>query len=134
MEYKVFTARLLSEIKTIYADSNWQAYLKDDDKLIRAFQNSLYVLGAFDNEKLVAFVRCVGDGEHIIVVQDLIVLSEYQHQGIGTCLFKYCWDKYQNVRMFQVITDIEDKVANNFYQSFNMKKLEEGRMISYFRM
>ncbi len=133
MEYKEFTTSLLSEIKAIYEDSNWQSYLKDDDKLVRAFHNSLYILGAFEDEKLVGFVRCVGDGEHIVLVQDLIVLSGYQQKGIGSYLFKHCWDKYKEVRMFQVVTDIEDKVDNYFYQSFNMKKLNEGHMISYFR-
>ncbi len=133
MEYKEFNASLLNEIKTIYADSNWYAYLKDDDKLKRAFDNSLYILGAFDNEKLVGFIRCVGDAEHIVLVQDLIVLSAYQQKGIGTYLFKHCWSKYSDVRMFQVVTDIEDKVDNHFYQSFNMRKLEEGHMVSYFR-
>ncbi len=133
MEYRIFTASLLDEIKLIYADSNWQSYLKDDDKLVKAFNNSLYILGAFEDGKLVGFIRCVGDGEHIVVVQDLIVLSEYQQKGIGSYLFKHCWDKYEDVRMFQVVTDIEDKIDNHFYQSFNMKKLEEGHMISYFR-
>ncbi len=132
-KYEVFDSSLLGEIKEIYSDSNWKAYLKDDDKLIRAFDNSLHVLGAFDGGKLVGFIRCVGDGEHILVVQDLIVLSEYQKKGIGTHLFKTCWDKYKDVRMFQVVTDIEDKVDNHFYQSFNMKKLNEGHMVSYFR-
>ncbi len=93
----------------------------------------MYIFGAFDKDKLVGFVRCIEDGEHIVVVQDLIVLSKYQQKGIGSYLFKHCWDKYQEVRMFQVVTDIEDKVDNHFYQSFNMKKIEEGHMVSYFR-
>lgn len=133
MEYRIFTASLLEDIKMIYADSNWQTYLKDDNKLIRAFNSSLYILGAFDKDKLVGFIRCVGDGEHVVIIQDLIILSKYQKKGIGTYLFKHCLDKYKDVRMFQVVTDIEDKIDNHFYQSFNMKKLEEGHMISYFR-
>ena len=39
----------------------------------------------------------------------------------------------KDVRMFQVVTDLEDEVDNRFYQSFGMKKLEEGHMVSYFR-
>ncbi len=132
-EYKEIDESYLKEIKEIYNDSNWMAYLKDDDKLIRALQNSLYFYGAFYKDKLVGFIRCVGDGEHVLVVQDLIVLKEYHKKGIGTYLFKYCWDKYINVRMFFVVTDINDEVNNKFYPSFNMKKLEKGDMISYFR-
>ncbi|WMJ22421.1 GNAT family N-acetyltransferase [Paludicola sp. MB14-C6] len=131
--YNVFDISLIEEVKEIYIDSNWSAYLKDDEKLKRAFDNSLYLLGTFDNGKLIGFIRCVGDGEHILIVQDLIVKSQYQKKGIGTHLFKAVWDKYVDVRMFQVITDIEDEVDNHFYQSFHMKKLEDGHMVSYFR-
>ena len=51
--------------------------------------------GAFDNNKLVGFIRCVGDEEHILVIQDLIIDVEYQRKGIGTKLFKYILDKYK---------------------------------------
>ena len=131
--YKEFNAELLDEVKAIYASESWSAYLKDDEKLARAFANSLYTLGAFEGEKLIGFVRCVGDGEHILLVQDLIVHPEYQRRRIGSTLFRVVWDKYADVRMFQVNTDMEDKRDNHFYQSFGMKKLEEGGMVSYFR-
>ena len=131
--YKEFNASLLGDVKEIYRSVYWQTYLQDDDKLKRAFENSLNLLGAFDGEVLVGFVRCVGDGEHIVLVQDLAVKPEYQKRRIGTTLFQMAWDKYKDVRMFQVVTDWEDEVDNHFYQSFGMKKLEEGHMVSYFR-
>lgn len=131
--YKEFGAEYLEEIRNLYGEEEWYAYLQDDEKLIRAFDNSLYILGAFEKDRLVGFVRCVGDGEHILLVQDLIVAKNYQKQGIGTCLFKKIWDKYENVRMFHVVTDLTDEVDNHFYQSFGMKKLAEGHMVSYFR-
>ncbi|MBQ8278466.1 MAG: GNAT family N-acetyltransferase [Roseburia sp.] len=133
MTYKEFDSSLLEEVKEIYRSVYWSAYLKDDEKLKRTFDNSLYMLGAFDGECLVGFVRCVGDGEHIVLVQDLAVRPDYQQKRIGTALFQKMWDKYSDVRMFQVVTDLEDKVDNHFYQSFGMKKLEEGHMVSYFR-
>ena len=131
--YKEFDSSFMERVKQIYEIEGWLAYLNNDEKLIRAFDNSLYLLGAFDGEKLVGFVRCVGDGEHILLVQDLIVDKAYQKKGIGTTLFRTVWDKYKDVRMFQVNTDLEDKVDNHFYQSMGMKPLEEGKMISYYR-
>ena len=131
--YKEFNADLIERVKEIYTAEGWTAYLKNNEKLVRAFQNSLYILGAFEENKLVGFVRCIGDGEHIVIVQDLIVDRQHQKQGIGTKLFRAMWDKYADVRMFQVNTDLEDAVDNHFYQSFGMKPLAEGHMISYFR-
>ena len=131
--YQEFGVAELLRVKEIYGAEGWVSYLKDDDKLQRAFENSLYLLGAYDGEKLVGFIRCVGDGEHILLVQDLIVDRDYQKQGIGSALFRKVWDRYADVRMFQVVTDISDPVDNHFYQSFGMKKLAEGDMVSYFR-
>lgn len=133
IEYKEFDSSLIGRVKEIYALEGWSAYLNSDEKLIKAFKNSLYLLGAFDEDKLVGFVRCVGDGEHILLVQDLIVDKAYQKQGIGTILFRTVWEKYKDVRMFQVNTDLEDELDNRFYKSMGMKPLEQGHMISYFR-
>lgn len=133
INYKEFDSSMIEEIKDIYKKESWNAYLKDDEKLIRAFDNSLYIMGAFDNCKLVGFIRCVGDGEHILVVQDLIVEPKYQQRGIGTYLFKTIMQKYSNVRIFMVVTDLEDIVDNKFYKSFNLKKLEDMNMVGYIR-
>lgn len=131
--YKEFNAECIERVKEIYSAEGWSAYLNNDEKLVRAFRSSLYVLGAFDADKLIGFVRAVGDGEHILLVQDLIVDRDYQKKGIGSTLFKKVWDKYSDVRMFQVNTDLEDEVDNHFYQSKGMKPLVDGHMISYFR-
>ncbi|MGM9975112.1 MAG: GNAT family N-acetyltransferase [Clostridiaceae bacterium] len=133
ISYKEINSSMIESIKDIYRKESWNAYLKDDEKLIPAFNNSLYTLGVFDDCKLIAFIRCVGDGEHILIVQDLIVEPEYQKRGIGTYLFSTIMEKYSKVRMFMVVTDIEDIVDNKFYQSFNLKKLEEMNMIGYIR-
>ena len=131
--YKEFNLEYIEQVKHIFEDEKWISYLKDDNKLVRAFKNSLYILGAFYDNKLIGFVRCVGDGEHIVLVQDLIVSKEYQKSGIGTCLFNTILTKYNNVRIIYVTTDINDEVANKFYKSFGMRRLEEGKMVSYFK-
>ncbi|WP_238385658.1 GNAT family N-acetyltransferase [Streptococcus sp. S784/96/1] len=133
ISYQKFNYKNLEEVKTLYKEANWTSYLSDDEKLARAFKNSLWILGAFDNDQLIGFVRCVGDGEHILLVQDLIVATAYQRQGIGTTLLKQVWKTFSHVRMIQLNTDLYDEKANNFYKAFGMKPLAEGQMISYFR-
>ena len=133
IDYKKIDSSMIESIKDIYEKESWTSYLKDDEKLIRAFDKSLYTMGAFDDNKIIGFIRCVGDGEHILVVQDLIVDPKYQKRGIGTYLFKTVLQKYSKVRMFIVITDIEDQVDNKFYQSFNLKKLENMNMVGDIR-
>ena len=98
----------------------WTAYLDDVEKLKRLFKNSLYVLGAFDNGLLVGFIRCVGDGEHIIFIQDLIVAPDYYRQGIGKKLYSLASNHFKDVRTFLLITDADDTRSNSFYQAMVM--------------
>lgn len=133
INYKEIDSSMIESIKDIYRKESWNAYLKDDEKLIRAFNNSFFTLGAFEDSKLIGFIRCVGDGEHVLMVQDLIVDPEYQQKGIGTYILKTIMERFSKVRMFMVVTDIEDVVDNKFYQSFNLKKLEDMKMVGYVR-
>lgn len=133
INYKEIDSSIIEEVKELYRKDSWNAYLKDDDKLIRAFNNSLYIEGVFDDNKLIGIIRCVGDGEHVLMVQDLLIDPEYQKQGIGTYLFKSILQKYSKVRMFLVLTDIEDVVDNKFYKSFSLKKLEDKNIVGYIR-
>lgn len=133
INYKEIDSSIIEEVKELYRKDSWNAYLKDDDKLIRAFNNSLYIEGVFDDNKLIGIIRCVGDGEHVLMVQDLLIDPEYQQRGIGTSLFKSILQKYSEVRMFLVLTDIDDVVDNKFYKSFNLKKLEDKNIIGYIR-
>lgn len=131
--YKEFDVSEMADVIAIYENIGWVAYLQNEDKLFSAFENSLYLLGAYDNDQMIGFVRAVGDGEHVVLVQDLIVKAEYQNDGIGTCLFEKILNKYQTVRLFMVVTDIEDKRNNAFYRKFGMRELEQYAMIGYVR-
>lgn len=131
--YKEFDVSEMADVIAIYENIGWVAYLQNEDKLFSAFENSLYLLGAYDNDQMIGFVRVVGDGEHVVLVQDLIVKAEYQNDGIGTRLFEKILNKYQTVRLFMVVTDMEDKRNNAFYRKFGMKELEQYAMIGYVR-
>ena len=131
--YREFCADHMAEVLKIYESAGWTAYLKDDEKLTRAFKNSLYILGAFDGENLIGFVRCVGDGEHIVYVQDLIVDVEHKRQGIGQALLAKSMEKYADVRMFTLLTDVSDEVSNAFYRANKMLPYGECSLIGYVR-
>lgn len=133
VELREFGSEKLEAVKRIYSGSGWSAYLGDDEKLKRAFDNSLFVLGAFSGERLVGFIRCVGDGEHVVLVQDLIVLGRFRGAGIGSELIRSAMERFKDVRMFFLVTDKTNDEANLFYQKMGLKPLENGGMISYFK-
>ena len=55
-----------------------------DTQAQKALDNSIYHLGAYEDDKLIGMGRIVGDGAVICYIQDLIVLPEYQGKGIGS--------------------------------------------------
>ena len=55
----------------------------------KALQNSLYTICAYQDNQPIGMGRLVGDGSVICYVQDLIVLPDTQHCGIGSYLLEH---------------------------------------------
>ena len=53
------------------------------------FENTLYSVCAYDGEDMIGFARIVGDGILFAYIQDVMVLSQYQGQHVGSCLMEY---------------------------------------------
>lgn len=104
------------EILALYRQVGWTNYTDRPDMLKRAFANSLKILGAYENQRLLGLIRVVGDGHSVILIQDLLVLPEYQRQGIGTALLKQVLQDYKQVYQTHVYTDRTEKTVS-FYKS-----------------
>lgn len=79
----------LNDLVALYNDVGWSNYT---NMLQKAYNNSLLILTAWCDDKLLGAIRIVGDGFSIIYVQDIVVLRAYQHMGIGSklrFLYKY---------------------------------------------
>lgn len=105
-----------SEILNLYQSAGWINYTNNPAMLQNAYANSLKTLAAYENEKLLGIIRAVGDGYSIVFIQDIIVLPEYQHHGIGTALLRRILEIYQNVYQKTLLTDNTDKTIQ-FYKS-----------------
>lgn len=134
IQYKQFSIERIDEVYEIYKENDWLSYLGDKDKLSRAFKNSLFILGAFCDDKLVGFVRCIGDSEYILYVQDLIIKPSHYRKGIGKELMNRVSQKYPDIRQFALITDEDDNVSNAFYKSIGLVNECNGYPVNhYFR-
>jgi GNAT superfamily N-acetyltransferase len=54
----------------------------------KAFLNSLSVVFIFDHEKLIGFGRAISDGAYQAAIYDVVVIPEYQRQGIGRLIME----------------------------------------------
>ena len=123
----------LEEIINLYQSVGWTNYLERISVLEEAYANSLCVIGAYNNEKLVGIIRAVGDGRTIVFVQDIIVLPEYQRKGIGTKLLKAVMDKFHDVYQMELLTDNTEK-TKAFYRSVGFTASDDIGCVAFIRM
>ena len=115
IRYVENAALTLEDVLPLYEAVGWTNYTTKPEMLKAAFENSLHVLAAFNEEGiLVGVLRAVGDGASILFIQDILVTPEYQHQGIGTKLLQQTLEKYKNVYQIQLTTDNSMKTIS-FY-------------------
>ena len=121
----------LEEVLPLYEAVGWTNYTTKPEMLKAAYENSLHIIGAFNNdEKLIGVLRGVGDGASILFIQDILVYPEYQHQGIGTKLLQMTQEKYKNVYQIQLATDDSTKTVS-FYESNGFTSLTSLNCVSF---
>ena len=121
----------LEEVLPLYEAVGWTNYTTKPEMLKAAYENSLHIIGAFnDDEKLIGVLRGVGDGASILFIQDILVYPEYQHQGIGTKLLQETLEKYKKVYQIQLATDDSTKTVS-FYESNGFTSLTSLNCVSF---
>lgn len=101
-------------LKPLYEANGWTAYLTDWAKTQRAIAQST-TLVAHDGDIATGLIRGVSDGETILYIQDLLVLPQYQEQGIGTHLLQQLLAYYADVGQVLLLSE-NSAQAKQFYQ------------------
>lgn len=104
------------EIMGMYESVGWINYTRRPEMIKKGYQNSLCIMGAYIEDKLIGIIRVVGDGHSIIYIQDIIVLPEYQRKGIGSLLLNKIMEQYKDVYQKILLTENEPKTVE-FYKS-----------------
>lgn len=121
------------EIISLYKSVGWVNYTNNPLMLKESFANSLKILGAYDDEKLLGVIRVVGDGHSVVFIQDILIYPEYQRKGIGTALLKRVLQDYKYVYQKHLLTENTEKTIQ-FYKSlgFTMDTDMECRAFSIY--
>lgn len=119
-------------VLALYQAVGWVMHMRDPVKLKRALAQSLKVLGAFDGDRLVGLIRAVGDGETILFIQDLLVLPNYQRQGIGRQLVKALVDHYPEVRQRVLLTD-DQPDTRAFYEKIGFVSSDHFGVVAFYQ-
>lgn len=119
----------LNDLLVLYNNVGWVNYTKNPEMLQKSYENSLLVLSAWINDKLVGLIRIVGDGYSIIYIQDILVLKEYQGMGIGTKLLTEALNKYKDVYQKVLLTDNSPKTIS-FYEKMGFVTSDKWGCVS----
>ena len=130
-EYKNYDE---TEVLNLYKSVGWINYTNNPNMLKSAYSNSLKILGAYENEKLLGIIRVVGDGYSVVFIQYILVYPEYQRQGIGTTLIQQILTEYKHVYQKHLLTENTEKTIQ-FYKSlgFTMDTDMECRAFSIYK-
>jgi|LGVF01.2.fsa_nt_gb ribosomal protein S18 acetylase RimI-like enzyme len=120
IKYKIYKDYQEEEVLKLYNSVQWANYTENPNMLKAAYENSLYILGAYDNDDLVGVIRVIGDGHSIIYIQDIIVRPDYQRYGIGSKLLSSALSTYSHVYQKILLTENEEKTVK-FYESVGFK-------------
>lgn len=121
------------EILPLYAAVGWTNYTDRPEMLKNAFARSLLVLGVYDGERLAGLLRAVGDGYSIVFIQDILVLPEYQRQGVGTALFQALIERFPDVYQMELAAD-DTPQAEAFYRSLGFVKAGDVGCCGFMKM
>ncbi|TWT08014.1 GNAT family N-acetyltransferase [Planococcus sp. CPCC 101016] len=121
------------DLKMLYTDVGWYAYTQDIHQLEQALLNSLYVLSAWDEDRLVGLIRLVGDGLTIIYIQDILILNSYQNKGIATELMMQVFQEFNEVRQKVLLTE-EAPAVRRFYERNGFQSCDKGTLVAFANM
>ena len=113
----------MTDLLALYSSVGWTNYTNNPTMLEEAVKASLWQLAVYDEEELVAYIRLVGDGHSVLLVQDLLVRPDHQRQGIGKKLLEEALATFPNVYQRLLVTERSEKnlaLENKDYQGIRV--------------
>jgi GNAT superfamily N-acetyltransferase len=90
-------------LKALYTANHWSA-VRDPEILLQALQNSHTLITAWDEGKLIGLANAISDGCLVVYYPHLLVLPDYQGEGIGTEIVRRLLAKYEHFHQQVLIT------------------------------
>lgn len=101
---------------------------KDLDRSTKAIMNSLFTVCIYDEEKLIAFGRIVGDEGITYVVSDIMVDENYRRRGLADQIMNEINNYFEdNTFEDSYIFLIANSPADKLYNKYNFEYLPENK-------
>ncbi len=122
MDYKIDDRELDASLFISFVNQIWEGnYSIEQTK--SALSKTLNIT-AYDNKKLVGCLRILTDGYYFGTITELLVLPQYQKQGIGSKLLQLAKDNTPTMLYFGA-----QPTAEKFYEKNGCQKSLQSYMI-----
>ncbi len=96
---------------------------REPDKLEQASKNSFVVCSLFADGKMIGFGRAISDGQYQSAIYDVVVLPEFQKQGVGKTIMNALLEKLPKTSTVLIYAA---PGKENFYRKFEFNSLKTG--------
>lgn len=110
-----------AEVIALYRANHWSAAEKPE-QLLAALRHSDSLVTARNNGQLIGLGNAISDGFLVVYYPHLLVLPQYQGQGIGKRMLQALAEKYQGFHQQMLVADGK---AIGFYRSLGFERAGE---------
>jgi ribosomal protein S18 acetylase RimI-like enzyme len=71
------------QLAKLFEEAGWQHRTRDLGRLARVVTGAMFVISAWDKDRLVGFARAISDGASDAHISTVAVAEEYRRKGIG---------------------------------------------------
>ena len=82
----------LDQLAALFNAVGWERRTADRERLAQLVRGSMYVVSAWESDRLVGFARAISDGAFNAYISTVAVLPEYQKRSIGRELIRRLLD------------------------------------------
>ena len=125
MEYKINDTKLVASTFIPFVNQIWKGDY-DMERTQAALSKTLNIT-AYDNKMLVGCLRILTDGYFFGTITELLVLPEYQRQGVGSKLLEFTKENTPTMLYFGAQPGIEP-----FYEKSGCQKSLQSESIPKF--
>lgn len=88
-----------------------------------ALSNSLFCVSVYSGKQLVAMGRVIGDGGYAFLIQEIIVLDEFQGRGIGTHIVTRLLERIDAIGLERAYVLLMSSLNHEgFYERFGFQR------------
>ena len=123
---KPIPTRCIDDLKAVFSTNDWPE-AEDPRYALYGLRKADFLITAYDDHKLVGFVRASGDNLWCANIDAMCIHKDYQRRGIGSTMLIKLLGELETCQYINVSPNHPSTIP--FYEKFGFMKIEEGSLL-----